>query len=269
METTRRIRRHCRIGAAYVAQMLKTRLEYRGDFLIECLASVLTQGCGLLVVGIIFESIPLLKGWSRAEVFFIFGFAIAAQALSESFTEGIYWLPDKYILRGELDRLLLRPLDPLFQLLLENFNFQFVPDLVLGLGILAIAAVQLGLGIGVLQVALFLLMLGSAVLVIAGVFVALSSVSFWIEDKVGLLPPVYNLLGFARYPLTIYHPALRALLSWVLPYGFVAFYPSAGFLGRGEFRALFWATPLAGLAAFGVGYAVFRAGIRRYRSTGS
>jgi hypothetical protein len=82
-----------------------------------------------------------------------------------------------------------------------------------------------------------LLMLLSAVLVLAGIFLALASVSFWVEDKVGVLPPFYNLTSFGRYPITIYHTSLRVLLTWVLPYGFVAFYPATGFLRRAEFAA--------------------------------
>jgi ABC-2 type transport system permease protein len=76
-------------------------------------------------------------------------------------------------------------------------------------------------------------------------------------------------MAFGRYPLTIYHPVLRMLLSWVLPYGFVAFYPASGLLGRRELAGYFWGTPLVAMAVFVLGYGVFRAGVRRYRSTGS
>lgn len=260
---------HCRIAALYAAQMVKTRLQYRGDFLIECGASILSQACGLIVVGIIFRNVPLLRGWTRAEVFFIYGFALTAQALFEAFADGFYWFADKYIRRGEMDRILLRPINPLFQILLENFSLEFLGELALGLAVLAISGSSLEFRPGPAGWAMLAVMLPSAVLVLTGVFLALASASFWLEDKVGILPPVYNLLSFGKYPLTIYHPVLRVLLSWVLPFGFVAFYPATGFLGRGEFAWYFWGTPLAGVIVFGVGYALFRMGIRRYRSTGS
>ncbi|MBI4604944.1 MAG: ABC-2 family transporter protein [Planctomycetes bacterium] len=261
--------RHLRLAGLYAVQMAKTRLEYRGDLVVECAASLLSQACGLAVVGIIFESVPLLRGWSRPEVFFIYGFALTAQALFEAVADGFYWFADKYVIRGELDRILLRPANPLFQVLLENLSFEFLADLALGLSILGLASAALERSPGPGDWALLLVMVPSAVLVLSGLFLALASVSFWAEDKVGVLPPVYNLMAFGRYPLTIYHPALRALLSWVLPYGFVAFYPSTGFLGRAELSAYFWGTPAAGLVTFAVGYQVFRAGLRRYRSTGS
>ncbi|MGH9363192.1 MAG: hypothetical protein ACRD2T_14875, partial [Thermoanaerobaculia bacterium] len=82
--------RHARLAALYASQSLKARLSYRGDFLIGCLASLLSQAVGLAVVGIIFESVPVLQGWSRPEVFFIYGFAVTAQALFESIADGFY-----------------------------------------------------------------------------------------------------------------------------------------------------------------------------------
>ena len=269
MHTLRGFPLYFKLTRLYVAQVVKTRLEYRGDLLIECLGSLLSQASGLFVVAIIFQSIPALRDWSRAEVFFIYGFALVAQAFFEAFADGFYWFADRYVMRGEFDRILLRPLNPLFQILLENFSLEFVADLTLGVLILVAASAALPVPPGLGDWALLAIMVPGAVLVLSGVFLALASVSFWIEDKVGVLPPVYNLLAFGRYPLTIYGPVIRLLLSWVLPFGFVAFYPSTGILGRGEFGFHFWATPLVGCAVFLCGYAVFRVGTRHYQSTGS
>lgn len=261
---------HLRIAGLYVGQMLKTRLHYRGDFFLGCIASLLTQASGLAVVAIIFENVPALVGWSRSETFFIYGFAVTAQAIFEAIADGFYWFSDRYVNRGEMDRILLRPLNPLFQIILENFNLEFLPDLALGLIILANAPGFLEKSFGPLGGVLVLAaMLLGAVLVLTGLFLALTSVSFWAEDRVGVLPPIYNLMAFGRYPLPIYHRALRILLSWVLPFGFVAFYPSTGFLGRDEFRYYFWGTPVAGVLSLFLGYRVWLAGVRRYQSTGS
>ena len=265
----RHLGRHARIAGRYLGQIVKVRLQYRADFIIECVSSLLTQACGLMVIAIIFANVPMLEDWSREEVFFIYGFALVVQALFESVAEAFYWFSDKYIMRGEFDRVMLRPLNPLFQILLENFSFESFPDLILGLGILAWSGAAIGISWGLSQVLLLFLMAASAVLVLAGIFTALASVSFWVEDRVGVLPPFYNLTTFGRYPITIYHAALRFLLTFILPYGFIAFYPSTGLLDRDEFRAYFWATPAAGVITFLIGYAIFQAGIRRYRSTGS
>ena len=78
------------------------------------------------------------------------------------------------------------------------------------------------------------------------VFLILTSVSFWFEDRVGIVPPVFNMLTFARYPLTIYNVFVQFLLSWIIPFGFATFYPTTHFLGRRTFAPYFYLVPAVG-----------------------
>ncbi len=261
--------RHLRLGWLFFLQMIKARLEYRADFIIECLVAMLRQASGLMVVAVIFSNIPALKSWSREEVFFVYGFAMTAQALFESFADAFYRFSRRYIMGGEFDRILLRPLNPLWQILLENFNFEFLPDFILGVLILCISGYSLPQPPGASELLCLFIQLPSAILVLAGVFLSLASASFWLEDRMGLLPPFYNLLEFGRYPITIYNPTIRFLLTWILPYGFVAFYPASGLLGHDEYRAFFWSTPIAGMISMLIGVSFFKLGIKHYRSTGT
>ena len=109
----------------------------------------------------------------------------------------------------------------------------------------------------------------SASLVYMGVFLAITSVSFWAEDRMGLAPPVYNLIRFSRYPITIYSLPIRFLLTFVLPFAWVAFYPATWFLGSAEFGRLALLTPLVGLTVFGGAVLIWQRGVRNYASTGS
>ena len=73
----------------------------------------------------------------------------------------------------------------------------------------------------------------------------------------------------ARFPLSIYPIALKAVLGVVLPFAFISFFPIASLLDTGTSRWVGLLTPLiaaycAGLAAF-----IFRRGLRRYESAGN
>src|SRR5690242_12337576 len=115
-----------KIAGYYFLQALKMRMEYRSDFFVECLASLLQQASGLLVVTFLFNSFHAMKDWTREEVFFIYGFSLIPMALFDAFAMNFYMFSDKYIVQGELDRLLLRPLPSLFQLFLEGISFDFL-----------------------------------------------------------------------------------------------------------------------------------------------
>jgi len=265
-----RIFNHLRIGVFYFVQALKMRMEYRADFFVECLAALMQQLAGLLTLKFLFNNFHALKDWNQDEVFFIYGFSLIPMALFDAFAMNFYMFSDKYIVQGELDRLLLRPLSSLFQLIIEGISFDFLADLSLGIVVLSYAWHRVGPEWSLVTAFYFATSVLGGWGVLTGVFLSLTSLSFWSEDRVSILPPVYNLFNFARYPLNIYRPFIRILLTWVIPFGFVAFYPSAGMLSKGEiFRTLSSLTPIVGATLLALGSFIWSRGVRRYSGAGS
>jgi len=68
---------HFEIGLAYLAQFIKTRFEYKADFLLGMFSGLLLQGITLIFIDVLFaERILTLNGWTKAQIFFIYGFSI-------------------------------------------------------------------------------------------------------------------------------------------------------------------------------------------------
>lgn len=260
--------KHARIGWLYLLQAVKMRMEYRADFAVECLAALLQQASGLLVLQLLFKNIHLLRDWKREEVFFIYGFMLLPRALFDAFAMSFYMFSDRYIVQGEMDRLLLRPLSTLFQMMMEGISFDFIADLTLGAAVLAYASSRLGLEWNLSAVLLLALMVLGAWGVLTGIFLTLTALAFWSQERVGLIPPVYNLLGFAQYPLNIFGPVVKFVLTFVIPFGFVAYYPATAFLTVHPPPEAYF-TPVAGAVCLGVAGLVWRAGLRRYSGAGS
>ncbi|MEZ5394911.1 MAG: ABC-2 family transporter protein [Bryobacterales bacterium] len=84
-----------------------------------------------------------------------------------------------------------------------------------------------------------------------------------------MIPPVYNMLTFGRYPLDIYNPMIRFLLELIIPSGFAAFYPSAKLLGHSEYDKVFLALPLVAAVSVALAILLWNRGVRNYSSTGS
>jgi ABC-2 type transport system permease protein len=105
--------------------------------------------------------------------------------------------------------------------------------------------------------------------VYGGIYVTVASSTFWTQDRgAGFFPIAYNTINFGRYPLNVYPAMVRFLLTFVLPYAFVAFLPAAGVL-RPEFAWLGWLTLPVGLLVFGLGLIMWRLGLARYEGAGS
>jgi hypothetical protein len=105
-----------------------------------------------------------------------------------------------------------------------------------------------------------------------GVPSSLASAIAWQEsgfNRIGISPPVFNLMQFGRYPLTIYDAWVRFALSFVIPFAFASFYPTARFLHRPEFRLYFWSVPAVAAVSLAIALSLWRSGVARYHSTGS
>jgi ABC-2 type transport system permease protein len=157
----------------------------------------------------------------------------------------------------------------LFQILFEQLRIEMLGDALLGLVVLLVMAPR----VGVTWTPGAVLFLAAAVvfgaILYTAIFVMLATVSFWFEDKVGVMPPVYNLIAFGRYPLDIYNGFVRVLLSWIVPFGFASFYPPAAVL-RTERYALYGALLPVVTAIFCVlALLVWNRGVRSYGSTGN
>ena len=267
--TWRALRRQSGIFAAYFAQFLKVRLAYRVDFAVDLFANLVQAGVQLVILAVLFARVPSLRGWTYEQVLFIYGFSLLPLGLFNIVSINLYRFGERYVIEGHFDRVLLRPINPLAQIMFEEFNIAGVNEIAVGIGVMAHAGARLGLAWNPLDLALLLLLAVSSALVFTGIFLGLTSVSFWFEDRMGLAPPVYNVIRFSRYPMTIFSPLVRLFLTFVLPFAWVAFYPATWFVGSPEVRRLALLTPLVGTAVFGLAYVIWSRGVRRYASTGS
>ena len=257
------------IFAAYFAQFIKMRLAYRMDFFVDTLAVSFSMVIQLAVLSTLFSKVKALDGWSFEQVLFIYAFSLLPLGLFNIVSVNLYRFSDQYIIQGKFDRVLLRPVGTLAQVLFESFNVSGLNEILLGIVVMTYAGMKLGLDFGVQEILAMAILAPSASLVYMGVFLAITSVSFWHEDRMGLAPPVYNIIRFSRYPITIYSLPIRIFLTFVLPFAWVAFFPATWFLGSEEFSRLALLTPLVGLVVFGGSVLIWQRGVRNYASTGS
>ena len=263
------MRRYLSLFWQYFLQYAKVRLSYRGDFFLSVATMVLATVFGLAVVFLIFGRTPRLAGWSFWEILFLYGFSLLPMALFNVLSINLYEFADVYIIQGKFDRVLVRPIHSLFQILFEKLRLEALGDLFLGFAVLAAAAARLQLRIDVLDVLLLAGAVLCGALLYTSIFISLCTVSFYMEDRVGVMPPVYNMLAFGRYPMDIYNGFIRVLLSWVIPFGFATFYPAAAFLKHDAYRIYAWLIPVVTVAFAWLALALWNRGVRSYSSTGS
>ncbi len=255
----------------YLRQFFLARLEYKWDFLFSLLASMVSAVMGLVFIILVLDGAGAhdLAGWSKDEVLFIYGYAGIAVALFSILSPNLYGFGDKYIIQGQFDRVLLRPLGSLTQVLSETFNLDAIGNLIVGVTILLVAKARLGLQFSFSD---YLWLAASGVFgaaILLSVFVILASLSFHFEDRLGISAPFYNLIQFGRYPITVFNKVIQVLLSVIVPFAFVGFYPSTYFISKEGLQHVYLLTPVVAGVAMMTAWLFWRWGVRNYSSTGN
>lgn len=260
-----------RIYLKYFAQFLKARLSYKWDFLSGLVATALSSLGGVLFVYLLIDgkTIPSLKGWSRDQVLFIYGYSLIASSLFGLISSNLTRFSERYIIQGQFDRVLLRPLNTLAQVLFESFNLEAVGNFILGVSLVLYAGSLVGIVFTFVDYVWLFVSAVSGGVILTSVFVVLSTVSFHFEDRLGLVPPMYNLVMFSRYPLPIFNKFIQILLSFIIPFAFVSFYPATYFFEAQGYEVLCYMTPLVAVISILIASLFWVFGVSRYESTGS
>jgi ABC-2 type transport system permease protein len=252
----------------YIGNYLKVKLTYRADFWVEVLSDLLFSAMNLIFIFVVFQHTPSLGDWTEAEVVFVYGYFMIPFGLFGTFFN-LWNFSERYIVKGEMDRVLTRPAHSLAQIMLENVDPPSLIGSFVGLVIMASAWSTLGLPFDWYDpLVLFLMVLGS-VLIYAGLYTALAAISFYSDAPTGIVPLMFNIQNYGRYPIQIYNKAIRFLLTWILPFAFVGVYPASFFLDRHGDLTMSLLTPAVGVVVCAFGMLVWNHGVKRYRGAGS
>ncbi|GAA4722463.1 ABC transporter permease [Brevibacillus fulvus] len=254
--------------AQYLSQYFKTRFAYRADFLGEMVSNLVSELINLVFILVVFQHVPFLNEWNRDEIIFIYGFFLVPYALFSMFFS--FWdFNERYIIKGEMDRILTRPLHNLAQVCLESIAPDRIFGVITGLIIMGYAAVRLKLDFAWYDLPIFIGLVLSSALIYGGVYTAIAAISFFSDSRTGIAPMIYNIQNYGRYPVDVYNKLIRFVLTWILPFAFVGVYPAAYLLGKKTLYGYAMLTPLMGIVFFGIGLAIWNWGVNKYQGAGS
>ncbi len=251
----------------YLRIYARTLVEYRADTLISLATGLLQQASWFLFLSVIIARVPVLAGWEYAELVFIFGFATTARAISTTFLN-VPFEVTHYVRSGELDLLLVRPVGALFQAIGLSQQPNALGIGLTGIPIMIYAARELGLHWTAGSIAYLALALFCGAVIRYAVLMVIAILTFWFEMR-SLLYPMMWLYDFVRFPLDVFSWPVRALLTFVIPFGLAGFYPAAYLLRPESYGWALWAVPATTLGLVMLVRLLWSIALRHYESTGS
>lgn len=245
----------------------RAKSAHRADLLLQIVAALLRQGTWLAFLLVLLRRVPEIQGWNTWKLILLYGLATAPLGLNVLLFNGV-WKLGELIRKGELDTLLLRPVDPVLHLFTRDVSLHGLGDLTIGVTAVTLAAGHLPLPYGVWSVPLLLIFVLSGSLIYGSVNLASASLGFWFRELHNIPFLVHQFTDLARFPLNMYPRALFAVFLFPLPLAFVTYLP-ADLLTDGGSLWPALAAPTAALITHALARTVFRRGLRRYESAGN
>lgn len=253
----------------FIKQDLKKLMEYKIDFLTGAVGMLLTQVINIFFLSVIFSQIPDLDGYTFGQIIFIYGFALLPKAIDHLFFDNLWAIGHFIIRKGDFDKYLTRPVSTLFAVTVEKFQVDAFGELVVGILLLGYSLPKMSIDINLLNIVLFIISIFFATFIYTGVKLITSSIAFWTKRSGNITYMFYMINDFAKYPTTIYNRAVRAVVTYIVPFAFTAFFPASYFIAGGNPWYNIGGTVVMSVVLMAVGIFIWNKGVSAYESAGS
>ncbi|MBN2736641.1 MAG: ABC-2 family transporter protein [Spirochaetales bacterium] len=210
---------------------LATRLAYRVDFIISAFVMLLFELTIPFFTFMIYQNGAGFPGWSFNEVLLIQAGFLLCKGITFPFFAGIVWNTIEHIRNGTFDLLLIRPLNPLFMVMLTGIDIKDLGKLIGGIALFTIAVSSVPGSSAINWIFFAFLMICSILVFMSFAFLMAASGFKWVGNF-RVYDIFESLTAFAMYPRSIFSKALQFLITAIIPLALMGFLPASVLLNR-------------------------------------
>ncbi|MFN3603469.1 MAG: ABC transporter permease [Leptonema sp. (in: bacteria)] len=252
---------------------IQSKMEYKGTFFAFILTILGFYISQVAVIGIMIYNFKTINNWNKGELSFLYTLMIFSMGFASTFFSGMIDFGD-FIRKGDYDRVLLRPLSTLGQIISINFDITGLTHLTLGVLALILSSYFLEIDWTFLKVLFFFITILGGTLLLGAIRILTASVCFFSITNESLQHLiVFSSREFLLYPVNIYSKYIQYFLTFFFPIAFINYYPAHYFLNKHSeilFHPYFaYGTFPVGFFFFLLSLYVWKVGEKFYSSTGS
>ncbi len=226
------MRRSLAVFWSYLKVGIANELQYRVNFFIQVLQSLIGLGVGLISLALVFTYTSELGGWTRPELLIVMGIYILMGGVITTFIQPNmdHLLQD--IQNGTLDFALTKPVDSQVIISLRDMHFWSLTDVIVGVVVVGVGIAQLQQGLGAWQAFGFVIALILGGILIYCFWLIVTSIAFWVIRLGDFFLVFQAIYAAGRWPVGIYPDWLRLGLTFLVPVAFAITIPAEALTGR-------------------------------------
>lgn len=247
---------------------IKSRLAYKKDLLISLFSQLINSLALFLFIEIIFMYINAIGGWTKYEIIILYGIVTINSGIFLLLFSELENIGSEYIIEGKLDTLLIRPVNPVLLIVSKNIDEKQISEIFIGI----VAVIYGGKFVKLPLSAYFFIILIciNGVIIYFAVFLLINSLSFWFNSRFSIMWTFMELNEYIKFPLSIYGKNIKFLLTYIVPFALVSFYPLNFILSKeNSLKWLIYLSPIISVIFLLISLFVWNTGIKKYESTGN
>jgi len=256
-----------------VTASIRGQMQYRLNFLIDVAFGLVFSSIGFVFIWVVLGRFDQIGGWTLSEVALLYGMRLTSHGIWTVNFSRLFAI-DRIVRDGEFDRMLIRPMPMMLQLMYGSFRMATLGDLLGGIILLGVALTQVSIDWSVGKLILLACALVGGAMLDGAFQLGPAAMTFRTLQSMpvrGLFDDIFG--RFSGYPTSIFDRSARFLLMWIVPVAFVAWVPATVLLDRPAelpFPSwLGWFSPLAGVTCIAIAGWLFVHESRYYQSSGS
>lgn len=251
----------------FILASLKEMLIYRIDCIVGIVSQFFMQAVELIFIWITFQNTPNLAGWNFDQVLLLYGITMISVGVADICFDALYEIGPKYIKNGEFDKFLLRPVHPLISIIGSSKEVTSLGYSLIGIVLTIVMLFKLQMPINIIFILeiIFFGIVGAAIIGALNTIFSISS--FWTYRSNEVIWSFYRIYTFTQYPISIYSAFIKMLITVILPFAFVSYYPTASYLGFTPY--MMWLSPIIAVVLWIIAIKLWNLALKKYRSTGT
>jgi ABC-2 type transport system permease protein len=267
--------RYFRLLLALARYSLAREMAFRANFLARVAVEVLWLSLLLVFYRTVFARTSVVASWTEEQYLFFVGCYFTLAGLIETFfLENCNAFAD-LVRSGDLDFYLLQPIDEQFLITCRNIDWATAPNMLMGIGVMLFALIDMGWDFDSGRVLVFLVMFGCGAGIAYSFLLLLTSTSVYFVRNQSLYEMWWLFTSLMRYPREIFRGTwgfpIGLIFTFIIPVMLVVQVPATA-MAKVIDPVNPWLIGFTVLVTVGLLYGsrrFFRHALRKYRSASS
>ncbi len=239
------MKKYLRVYLRLIQLNFSALVVYRGNFASDIFASLFWGIFSVISMFLLTLRVTTVYTWSKEELMVLTGVYSIVIGIFHIIFSGNFRRFSRVVHLGQLDGILLKPIDSQFLLSFHIINYATIPRFLGGILFVIYFLRRIGISLNLFDVAMFSIFTCIGILLLYSVWYLLVTITIWQSHLSNITDFLFDFTSSAKYPKEMYLDIKQIVIFVFVPLTLVVTTPTKIFLHKVSISDMIWTSILA------------------------